>query len=36
MNEIASVEVTMLGPGYAPEVFGFFTNPARYVQWMGS
>src|SRR5207248_10963477 len=36
MNEIASVEVTVWVPASPPEVFGFFTDPDRYVQWMGS
>ena len=36
MTEIASVEVTVWVPASPPEVFGFFTDPARYVQWMGS
>ena len=36
MTEIAPVEVSMRVPGTPPDVFGFFTDPARYVQWMGS
>jgi uncharacterized protein YndB with AHSA1/START domain len=36
MNEIASVEVTVWIPAVPPDVFGFFTDPDRYVQWMGS
>ena len=36
MNEIASVEVTVWIPALPPDVFGFFTDPDRYVQWMGS
>ena len=36
MTEIASVEVTVRVPASPPDVFGFFTDPARYVQWMGS
>ena len=36
MTEIAPVEVTVLVPAVPSEVFGFFTDPARYVQWMGS
>ena len=36
MTEIAPVEVTVLVPAVPPDVFGFFTDPARYVQWMGS
>ena len=36
MTEIASVEVTVWVPASPPEVFGFFTDPDRYVQWMGS
>ena len=36
MTEIAPVEVSMHVPGTPPDVFGFFTDPARYVQWMGS
>ena len=36
MTEIASVEVTVWVPASPPDVFGFFTDPARYVQWMGS
>ena len=36
MTEIASVEVTVWVPASPREVFGFFTDPDRYVQWMGS
>jgi len=36
VTEIASVEVTVRVPASPPDVFGFFTDPARYVQWMGS
>ena len=36
MTEIASVEVTVWVPASPPEVFGFFTDPDRYVRWMGS
>jgi uncharacterized protein YndB with AHSA1/START domain len=36
MTEIAPVEVTVWVPAVPPDVFGFFTDPARYVQWMGS
>jgi uncharacterized protein YndB with AHSA1/START domain len=36
VTEIAPVEVTVLVPAVPPDVFGFFTDPARYVQWMGS
>jgi uncharacterized protein YndB with AHSA1/START domain len=36
MTKIAPVEVSMHVPGTPPDVFGFFTDPARYVQWMGS
>jgi uncharacterized protein YndB with AHSA1/START domain len=36
MNEIASVEVTVWIPAMPPDLFGFFTDPDRYVQWMGS
>ena len=36
MTEIAPVEVTVLVPAVPSDVFGFFTDPARYVQWMGS
>jgi uncharacterized protein YndB with AHSA1/START domain len=36
MNEIAAVEVTVWIPATLPDVFGFFTDPDRYVQWMGS
>jgi uncharacterized protein YndB with AHSA1/START domain len=36
MTETAPVEVSMHVPGTPPDVFGFFTDPARYVQWMGS
>ena len=36
MNQIAPVEVTVRIPAMPPDVFGFFTDPDRYVQWMGS
>src|SRR6266702_6806048 len=36
MTETAPVEVSMHVPGTPPDVFGFLTDPARYVQWMGS
>jgi uncharacterized protein YndB with AHSA1/START domain len=36
MTEIAPVEVTVWIPAVPPDVFGFFTDPDRYVQWMGS
>ena len=36
MNEIEPVEVTVWVPASPREVFGFFTDPDRYVQWMGS
>ena len=36
MTEIAPVEVTVQVPAAPPDVFGFFTDPARYVRWMGS
>ena len=36
MTEVAPVEVTVQVPAAPPDVFGFFTDPARYVQWMGS
>jgi uncharacterized protein YndB with AHSA1/START domain len=36
MTEIAPVEVRVLVPAVPSEVFGFFTDPARYVRWMGS
>jgi uncharacterized protein YndB with AHSA1/START domain len=36
VTEIAPVEVTVLVPASPSDVFGFFTDPARYVQWMGS
>jgi uncharacterized protein YndB with AHSA1/START domain len=36
MNEIPPVEVTVWVPASPSEVFGFFTDPDRYVQWMGS
>ena len=36
MTDIAPVEVTLHIPATPPEVFGFFTDAARYVQWMGS
>jgi uncharacterized protein YndB with AHSA1/START domain len=36
VTEIAPVEVTVLVPAVPSDVFGFLTDPARYVQWMGS
>jgi uncharacterized protein YndB with AHSA1/START domain len=36
VTEIAPVEVTVLVPAVPSEVFSFLTDPARYVQWMGS
>ena len=36
MTEIAPVEVTVQVPAAPSDVFSFFTDPARYVQWMGS
>jgi uncharacterized protein YndB with AHSA1/START domain len=36
MTEIAPVEVSMHVAAVPQDVFGFFTDPARYVQWMGS
>jgi uncharacterized protein YndB with AHSA1/START domain len=36
VTEIAPVEVTVQVPAAPQDVFGFFTDPARYVQWMGS
>jgi uncharacterized protein YndB with AHSA1/START domain len=36
MTKIAPVEVSMHVPRTPPDVFGFFTDPALYVQWMGS
>ena len=36
MTEIAPVEVSLHVPADAADVFGFLTDPARYVQWMGS
>ena len=36
MTEIAPVEVSVHVPAAPPVVFGFFTEPDRYVQWMGS
>jgi uncharacterized protein YndB with AHSA1/START domain len=36
MTDIAPVEVSVHIPGTPPDVFGFLTDPARYVQWMGS
>jgi uncharacterized protein YndB with AHSA1/START domain len=36
MSNIAPVEVTMHVPGALDDVFRYFTDPARYVQWMGS
>ena len=36
MTEIAPVEVTMHLPAAPSDVFPYFTDPARLVQWMGS
>ena len=36
MTKIAPVEVSLHVAGTPADVFGFFTDPARYVQWMGS
>jgi uncharacterized protein YndB with AHSA1/START domain len=36
VTEVAPVEVTVQVPAAPPDVFGFFTDPGRYVQWMGS
>jgi len=36
MTEIAPVEVTVLIPAVPSDVFGFLTEPGRYVRWMGS
>jgi uncharacterized protein YndB with AHSA1/START domain len=36
VTEIAPVEVTVRVPAVPSEVFSYFTDPARYVQWMGS
>src|SRR5689334_21267789 len=36
VTEIAAVEVAGLVPALPAGVCGFFTDPARYVQWMGS
>ena len=36
MTEIAPVEVTVLVPASPGDVFGFLTEPDRYVRWMGS
>ena len=33
---LSPVEVTVLVPAGPSDVFGFFTDPARYVQWMGN
>jgi uncharacterized protein YndB with AHSA1/START domain len=36
VTEIAPVEVTIWVPAVPSDVFGFLTEPGRYVQWMGS
>jgi uncharacterized protein YndB with AHSA1/START domain len=36
MTEIVPVEVTMHIPAAPEDLFPYFTDPARYVQWMGS
>jgi uncharacterized protein YndB with AHSA1/START domain len=36
MTEMSAVEVTMHIPAAPEDIFPYFTDPARYVQWMGS
>ena len=36
MPEISPVEITMHIPAAPEDVFPYSTDPARYVQWMGS
>lgn len=36
MPEISPVEITVHIPAAPEDVFPYFTDPARYVQWMGS
>jgi uncharacterized protein YndB with AHSA1/START domain len=36
MTEISAVEVRLHVPAAPADVFPYFTDPARYVQWMGS
>jgi uncharacterized protein YndB with AHSA1/START domain len=36
MTEISPVEVTMRIPAAPEDLFPYFTDPAHYVQWMGS
>jgi uncharacterized protein YndB with AHSA1/START domain len=36
VTEISPVEVTIHIPAAPEDVFPYFTDPARYVQWMGS
>jgi uncharacterized protein YndB with AHSA1/START domain len=36
VTDIAPVEVTVLVPAVPSDVFGFLTEPDRYVRWMGS
>jgi len=36
VTEIAPVEVTVWVPAVPSDVFSYLTDPARYVQWMGS
>ena len=36
VTEIAAVEVTVHVPGAPDDVFRYFTDPACYVEWMGS
>lgn len=36
MTEISPVEVTMHVPAPPADLFPYFTDPAHYVQWMGS
>ena len=35
MTEISPVEITMHIPAAPADLFPYFTDPARYVQWMG-
>lgn len=36
MPELSPVEITLHIPAAPDDVFAYFTDPARYVQWMGS
>jgi uncharacterized protein YndB with AHSA1/START domain len=36
MTGTTAVDVTVLIPAAPADVFGFLTDPARYVEWMGS